>query len=105
MKNLAKAAAATVLAIPLQSFAYPEFKPPLQHGGALYLYANNPDDKTWHCNASWTVTYQAFGDGQTSSRNEEFRVPPHTNKALVLTSSSIEGTNFQLTRKPDISCN
>jgi|SRR5580658_7443575 hypothetical protein len=105
MKRLMKVAMAVALAIPLQTFAYPEFRPPLQRDGALYLYASNADNKTWHCNVTWTLTYQGFGDGQETSRNAEFRVPPNVNNALVLTSSSIEGTNFQLSRTPDISCN
>lgn len=104
MKTLFRAALVLAAAAPLHGFAQPVFQTPLQPNGALFIYATNPDNQLWHCVATWTLTYTASDDGQTTTRNQEFVVPPSARNKLAMVSSVIEGTNFQLTGGPSINC-
>ena len=94
---------ALLVLAPTVAFANPEFQTPLK-GGALYIYASNPDNRTWDCHVTWKMNFDN-GASSTVTRDARFRVPGEVKNRLVYRSSAIRGRNFEMAESPTISCN
>jgi|ERR1700684_2712865 hypothetical protein len=95
---------ALLVLAPTVAFANPEFQTPLK-GGALYIFANNPDNRVWDCGVNWKVSFDNGSAASTNARDARFRVPPNVKNRLVYRSSAISGRNFQMIEGPTFSCN
>jgi hypothetical protein len=93
-----------LLLAPAVAFANPAFQTPLR-GGALYIFADNPDNRVWSCGVTWKVSFDNGSASSTNARDARFRVPPNVKNRLVYRSSAISGKNFQMVDGPTINCN
>jgi hypothetical protein len=94
---------ALLVMAPALALANPEFLTPLK-GGALYIFANNPDNRIWNCGVTWKVSFDNGGASSTNARDARFRVPPNVKNRLVYRSSAISGKNFQVVDGPTVNC-
>jgi hypothetical protein len=98
-----RSSVALLVLAPAVAFANPEFQTPLK-GSALYVFASNPDNRTWDCGVNWKMNFDN-GASSTITRDARFRVPPNVRNRLVYRSSAITGRNFQMAEGPTINCN